>query len=146
MPDDKNLQNLYVEYLSKYNSMALATGGGAGGVDCATVYYAHDSEGAIYFVTDKSTGKAKNLAASKQVALAIDDGGSSAMGVKVRGTVEQITDPKQMLVVREMLISRIPALAPFMENPNLQFFKVLATRRFLINFAWGIDWRVEVLD
>lgn len=144
MTQQRNLESLYREYLAKYTTMAIATVNAAGKLDCSTVYYAFDEKGTIFFLSDKSTSKAIAIDENGRFAAAMNDGGTSAMGVKISGTAEEIRDPKEILIARSTLVTRVPHIEPFFENPNVTFYKLTPSKRFLINFSWGVDWRVEV--
>jgi uncharacterized protein YhbP (UPF0306 family) len=144
MPSGQNLNALYREYLGKFTTMAIATVNNGSGLDCSTVYYAYDEAGNIYFVSDRDTNKAKAIAENNKFAAAMNDGGTSAMGVKIKGRATRLDDPAEAMAARSALLTRIPAIEPFLANPGIQFFRLIPEKRFLINFAWGVDWRVEV--
>jgi len=145
MTHERNLDSLYREYLGKYTTMAIATVNRAGKLDCSTVYYAFDEKGTIYFLSDKSTSKTIAIAETGNFAAAMNDGGGSAMGVKISGKASEITKPEEILIARSTLATRIPHIEPFFENPNIGYYKLTPTKRHLINFSWGVDWRVEVI-
>ena len=69
----------------------------------------------------------------------------SAMGVKLRGRAVRISDTAEAMAARNALLTRIPSIEPFFKNPNILFYRLVPEKRYLINFAWGVDWRVEVV-
>ena len=144
MAENRNLPGLYFEYLNKYKTMSVATVGESGIPDCSTVYFAFNSDGEIYFCSDKSTTKSTNLEHTGNCAVALNDGGSTAMGVKLFGKAAEIDEDGEKALAREALLTRIPSIEPFLENPNLAFYKILPEWKYLINFSWGIDWKVLV--
>lgn len=138
------MEDQYLSYLDKYKSMALATTTGAGDVGCATVLFARDDDGRIYFSANKHTRKVRRLGDNPRVAIALSDD-QGTRGVQIAGTAEQLGDGPEVEKARRLLIDRHPQNKKYFDDAGSSFFRVSATERVLINFAWGIDWRRTVM-
>lgn len=144
MPDKKNLPEIYLQYLEKYTAMSVSTLNADGTPDCSTVYYAYSRSGRICFASDKNTAKSRNLQNNNKCAVTMNDGGASAMGVKVLGVANEITGQQELEAARKAILGRIPSIKPFFDNPNLVMYNIVPEKRYVINFSWGIDWKLEV--
>ncbi|MDD5308716.1 MAG: pyridoxamine 5'-phosphate oxidase family protein [Deltaproteobacteria bacterium] len=138
-----SLQEMWIEYLDRYQTMSVATSSPKHGVDCSTVYFAFDKTGVVYFVSDAGTGKVRNIRENGAFAATMDDGGKSPCGIKILGKAVEL-DAEAAASASQLLKDRIPAIKPFLQRPNVVCFKLEPKKRYLINFAWGVDWRVEV--
>lgn len=141
---ERDLRLLFAEYLTKFKTMAVATTSSDGIVDCATVYFAIGEQGRIYFATTAGTVKVKNIERNPSIAAAFDDDGLTATGLQVRGTVQEVTNKVMATAVRSLLKARDPRIAAYLERPDIHIFEITPNERFLINFAWGVDWRNAV--
>jgi len=139
-----NLKELYREYLGKYTVMSVATADEAGKVSAASVCYGFDPEGNVCFAADKSTSKAKHLLKNPSVAVTMNDGGKTMMGIQIRGTAQAAETPDKIAGLRKILVERHPAVAQFYDNPGLIYWKVKSSETYLINFSWGVEWRQKV--
>jgi uncharacterized protein YhbP (UPF0306 family) len=139
----RNLTKLFVDYLDKQKTMALATSGPAG-VDCATMFYTYDTDGTIYFSTDAKSVKAKNLDHNSRVALVCDEGAKSPTGVQIRGRATELKSRPVITRIKRMLTQRHPAIEQFLSNPDLRYYKIVPDEKYLINFSWGVDWRNRI--
>jgi uncharacterized protein YhbP (UPF0306 family) len=137
-------KQLLLEYLGKYRTMSLATSDGAGEVNCATVCYAFDDGGRLYFGCSSKTLKARHLGQNSRVGVTMDDGGQSMMGVQVRGTAQPMSDAAGISDARGRLTERHPSIAEFYASPDLLFFRIEPSKCFVINFSWGVDSRLAV--
>jgi general stress protein 26 len=82
------------EFLDKNQVGVLASTSRAGKPHAATIYFTHDQQLNIYFVTKKNTQKSRNLQENHQAAIAIYDA-SAQMTVQAEGLVMEVTDAKQ---------------------------------------------------
>lgn len=142
MPE--NLKELYRDYLGRFNTMALATANGSGRTSCAVVCYAYDERGAICFAAANPTLKVKHLRENPSVAVAMDDGGKSMVGIQIRGAVEPIEKPEAVDRARKLLCARNPSVAQFYDKPEVSYWWIRANECYLINFGWGVEWRQKV--
>jgi hypothetical protein len=55
-----------------------------------------------------------------------------------------LVNSSQAARTRELLEARIPAIHDFLKKPSVRFYRLIPGERFLINFAWGVDWRRQV--
>jgi hypothetical protein len=137
-----SLKELWLEYLAAYQTMSLATSKG-GVVDNSSVYFAFNAEGDVFFASDSGTAKVKNLRDNGAYCATMNDGGVSPRGIKTYGKAIEL-DADAAARANRLLVERIPAIKPFLQRPNVAYFRLQPAKRFLINFAWGVDWRVEV--
>jgi pyridoxine/pyridoxamine 5'-phosphate oxidase len=141
----RELQEHFKKQLSSYVTMALATADGRGFVDCATVYYAFDDSGIIYFASDTvGVRKIVNLRENNRAAAVMDDGGRTARGIQIRGRVEELLHPAAADNAKKLLEARVPSIGEYLRKPSVRFFRLIPGERYLINFAWGLDWRRQV--
>ena len=139
-----DLQATDVEYVDRHRTMSLATTDGRGAVNNATVYFTREDSGALVFGAQAGTTKARHIEANPAIGITMDDGGATAVGVQIRGRAVEIVDTEERDRVRALLQKRHPAAAAFYDQDSVRFFRVQAVERFLINFAWGVDWRQKV--
>lgn len=139
------MADMLQEYLTKYKTMSLATVSALGTVDCSSVYFSFDRTGRLYFAAHESTPKAKNLRATGHFAVAMDDGGITAVGVKLSGgEAKELVSSADIAATRESLNARHPGIASFLEKEGNVFFRLSPSRRTVINFSWGVNWRLDV--
>lgn len=137
-----NLPSLFIQALDRYATLCVATADTTGTVDCASVFFAHDGN-TLYFATAAGTTKADNLGRRANVAMATDD--RNTTGVQLRGLARALQGGAAA-EARRLLLERHPKIEKFLDKPGTVFFAVKPTERFLINFAWGVDWRLTVED
>ena len=130
-----------VESMEQIATIALATADSEGKVDCASMFYTFDSSGNVYFVTAKDSLKAKNIAQNPSVAAVGDDG--NVIGFQIRGRAVEAAQDK-IKQFRVDFGKRYPTAKKFLDNPNLQYHQIRAEQVFIINFGWGVDWRIEL--
>ena len=130
--------------VGKYTIMSVATADDSGRVSAASVCYAFDPEGQVCFAADKTTLKSKHLLKNPSVAVTMNDGGKTMMGIQIRGTAHAAVAPEKIAGLRKLLAERNPAVAQFYDNPQLIYWQVKSSETYLINFAWGVEWRQKV--
>lgn len=137
----RQLRQMALEKFGEHETMALAAADKEGNVDCAPVFFAFDEECRLYFSTASTSQKAGFLAKNAKVSVCMDDAKQS--GVQLHGRATRLFG-KEADAAKAMLLERHPKVARWFENPNLQFFRITPEDCFVINFAWGSDWRVPV--
>ena len=142
MKNTESLKELWLEYLEAYQTMSIATRSQKG-LDNSSVYFAFERDGAIVFASEATTGKVDNLRDNGEFCATMNDGGTSPRGVKMRGRAVELKGD-DAAKANSLLVKRIPAVKPFLNRPNIAYFRLEPSKRYLINFAWGVDWRVEV--
>ena len=145
MAQNTDMEATYLEYLDNYRTLSLATVSSRGSaVDCSTVCFALGNNGSLIIAVDPESQKAKNLRNTGAFACALDDGLNVARGIKVSGTARRLLDEKDIDHAKDALIERIPSIKRFMDRENIDFFELKPERRVLINFGWGVNWKLEI--
>ncbi len=106
----RELEKAIVSYLDSHRHMDLATVGVDGSPYASTVSYVNRGL-TIFFMTDPSSRKGKNIAFCPKVGLAISEDyldWDEIRGVQVTGDVEWITDPQELKQVQQMLAGKFP--------------------------------------
>ena len=135
------LKQMVLEKLAAYDTMAVAAADLEGNVDCAPVFFAFDPEGRLYFGTAPTSQKASHLAGNPRISVSMDDRTQS--GLQLRGRADKLAGAEAE-AAKARLLERHPKVARWFENPQLHFFRMTPEACFVINFAWGSDWRVPV--
>ncbi len=144
---DKNddLETTFAKYLNSYKTLSLATMDETGAKpDCSTMYFGINASGHPLVAADASTNRARALKTSGLFACTMDDGGTTARGLKISGRARRLTSPDEISDAKQAIISRIPSLKKFFEQSEVEFFELVPERRIVINFAWGVNWKLEV--
>jgi len=112
------LEKSIIKYLDTHRHMALATVGEGGGAHISTVSYVNQGLD-IYFMTDPSSRKAKNIASCNRIAIAIGEDyldWDEIRGVHLSGTVEWIKDPTDLIRVQKMFGDKFPQVHKFLKG------------------------------
>jgi uncharacterized protein YhbP (UPF0306 family) len=89
---EQHERGLIADYLAAHNTMTLATCG-AGGPWAAAVFYAHDADWVLYFMSDPATRHMRDIASTPQVAAAVQDDGQpweSLRGLQIHGCCNRV--------------------------------------------------------
>lgn len=96
MPIEMNQSSDGISAFLNQNSVGvLATADSSGKPHAAAVYFTHDKQLNIYFVTKKDTKKSHNLQVNPHAAIAIFDAEAQAT-VQAEGTVTEVADENQV--------------------------------------------------
>lgn len=96
----------------------------------ATVFFASDADFNLYFVSDRRTRHAQDMAACPEVALAIDadpDGWHAVRGLQVAGTATLVagTDRPRVLA---LYLEKFASVKALFEQPRSADEKIIASR------------------
>jgi pyridoxine/pyridoxamine 5'-phosphate oxidase len=145
MTKNTDIEATYLEYLDNYKTLSLATADVSGsGLDCSTVCFALSDNGCLIIATDANSQKAKNLGSTEAFSCALDDGVNVARGIKLSGRARKLQTSEAIEKAKTTLTTRIPSIKHFFDNENIEFFELQPERRVLINFGWGINWKLEI--
>ena len=106
----QDLEKAIVSYLDGHRHCAIATVSEDGAAHISTVSYVNQGLD-IYFMTDPSSRKAKNIAFCNKIAIAIGEDyldWDEIKGVHLSGTVEWIKDPADLKRVQQMFAGKFP--------------------------------------
>ena len=93
MTDDER-RSCLAKFLSDHTTLTLATADADGAPAAAAVFYAHDAELALYFLSEERTQHGQNLLAHGQVAGTIQADGQdwrAIRGLQVQGVARPVT-------------------------------------------------------
>lgn len=149
-----DLEKAIVTYLDNHRHMALATVSEDGGAHISTVSYVNHGLD-IYFMTDPSSRKAKNMASCNRIAIAITEDyldWDDIRGVHLDGTVEWITDPTDLKRVQTMFGDKFPQVHKFLKGSYgvtidiIPFLKITPTAIDYLDYSKGFNhWDTLVL-
>lgn len=114
----QDLENAIVSYLDDHRHMDLATVGEDGSPYASTVSYVNRGL-TIFFMTDPSSRKGRNIAFCPKVALAISEDyldWDEIRGVQVTGEVEWITDAEELQQVQQMFVGKFPQMRRYLQE------------------------------
>ena len=107
------------DFLGSHTTMTLATSG-EDGPWAAAVFYAHDSDLRLYFISAKDTRHAADIELNPKVAVAVNTqhkDWSDIRGLQIGGVAEIVT-PDQRAAVVETYLAKFPALRPLFSVPR----------------------------
>lgn len=143
----QDLEKAIVTYLDSHRHMALATVTEDGSAHISTVsYVSHGLD--IYFMTDPSSRKAKNIASCNKIAIAITEDyldWDDIRGVHLDGTVEWITDPTDLKRVQTMFGDKFPQVHKFLKGSYgvtidiIPFLKITPTAIDYLDYSKGFN-------
>jgi nitroimidazol reductase NimA-like FMN-containing flavoprotein (pyridoxamine 5'-phosphate oxidase superfamily) len=139
----KDLKDKISDYLATHPYLNLATVCPDGTPLAHTVGYA--SEGAtVYFVTDRKSRKARNIASNPAVAFTVDEDYENLadiQGIQMKGMAEEVTDPAVMQRVMRMMNEKYPYMKDLPENPDYGFFVITPGEAIFIDNTQGFGHR-----
>lgn len=109
---DKKTEEFILDILQSHKLLTLATLREDGYPQANSVSYANDGL-TLYFVTDATASKVKNIAHSNKVSLTVDkeyEDWSKIRGVSMAATAEVITDPQEIEKAMGLLAQKFPLL------------------------------------
>ena len=107
------------DFLGSHTTMTLATSG-EDGPWAAALFYAHDSDLRLYFISAKDTQHAADIELNPKVAVAVNtqhEDWSDIRGLQIGGVAEIVT-PDQRTEVVETYLAKFPALRPLFSSPR----------------------------
>jgi general stress protein 26 len=134
----EDLQKAIVNYLETHRHCTLATVREDGSPQASTVSYVNDGL-KIYFMTDPSSAKAKNIEFCPEVALAITEDyldWDEIKAVQLAGTVEWIADEAELSQVQRMFADKFPQVNKYLSpyGVSIEQIPFLRVGPKIINF------------
>lgn len=144
--------------LESHNTLTLATAEG-GAPWAAAVFYASDAAFNLYFVSDRRTRHAREMAAHPRVALAINadvDNWDDVRGLQIEGEAARVEGLERATALALYLgkFASVKALFEAPRNPdeetiatrlkNTDFWRVRPTYLRLIDNSRGFGFRIEL--
>lgn len=107
------------DFLGSHTTMTLATSG-EDGPWAAALFYAHDSNLSLYFISAKDTQHAADIEFNPKVAVAVNtqhEDWSDIRGLQIGGVAEIVT-PDQRAAAVETYLTKFPTLRPLFSSPR----------------------------
>ena len=134
------------EYLKSHNTMTLATVAADGKPLAHTVEYASDGT-TVYFVTNRLTRKARNIAANPHVAFTVDEDyldWSKIQGIQMEAVATMLADKAELEKAAGIYVGKFPIVKTFPPNPDWVFVKLAPSAGFFLDYTKGFTHRDKV--
>ncbi len=115
---EQALKKAIIEYLDSHRHGTLATVNEDGSAHVSVVSYVNQGLD-VYFMTDPSSRKAKNIAFCNRIALAVTEDyqdWDEIRGVYLSGTVEWITDESQLKKAQKLFAEKFPQVHKYLDG------------------------------
>jgi general stress protein 26 len=119
--------------LSHEKDMTIATVREDGYPQATTVSYVNDGL-TLYFGCDAGSQKARNIARSSKISLAIDaryENWEEIQGLSIGGIAERVTDRDELLRVQKLMLEKFPQIAQFGAYPGTELVVFRVTPRVI---------------
>jgi general stress protein 26 len=142
----QDLEKAIVSYLDKHRHMALATVKDDGSPYASTVSYVNKGL-TIFFMTDPSSQKGKNIASCPKVGVAISEDyldWDKIEGVQLAGSVEWITDQTELKQVQQMFAQKFPQVHKYLAGYGvtidiIPFLRITASSINYLDYSKGFN-------
>jgi pyridoxine/pyridoxamine 5'-phosphate oxidase len=142
----QDLEKAIISYLDSHRHMALATVKDDGSPYCSIVSYVNKGL-TIFFMTDPSSQKGKNIAFCPKVGVAISEDyldWDKIEGVQLTGSVEWITDPAGLKEVQQMFAQKFPQVHKYLAGYGLTidiipFLRITAKSINFLDYSKGFN-------
>lgn len=114
----EELKRAIVEYLDTHRHCVLATARADGSPQASTVSYVNEGL-TIYFMTDPSSAKARNIEFCPKVGMAISEDyldWDEIRAVQLAGDVDWIADQEELGRVQKMFAARFPQVHKYLDG------------------------------
>lgn len=140
------LKEAIVSYLDNHRHCALATVTPEGNAHISTVSYVNEGL-EIYFMTDPSSRKAKNIEACSRIAIAVGEDyldWDEIRGVHLTGRVEWIQDETQLKKAQKMFAEKFPQVHKYLGAYGvtidiIPFLKITPTEIDYLDYSKGFN-------
>ena len=122
-------------YLREHNSATIATCG-PDGAWAAAVFYVHDEDLTLFFLTDPATRHGRDMAANGQVAATIQEDYHDwrrIKGIQLVGTAELVTGPLELARAWRLYLAKFPFVKDFLGAPG-EFLDAYAGKMGKVRF------------
>lgn len=142
----EDLRKAIIKYLDTHRHGALATVREDGSAHVSTVSYVNQGLD-IYFMTDPSSRKAKNIAFCNKIAFAVTEDyldWDEIRGVHLFGTVEWIKDEADLKQVQKMFGDKFPQVHKYLKGYGvtidiIPFLKISPSKIDYLDYSKGFN-------
>jgi general stress protein 26 len=142
----QDLEKAIVSYLDSHRHMALATVKDDGSPYASIVSYVNKGL-TIFFMTDPSSQKGKNIQFRPKVGVAISEDyldWDKIEGVQLTGSVEWITAPAELRQVQQMFAQKFPQVAKYLAGYGvtidiIPFLRITARSINYLDYSKGFN-------
>ncbi|MCS7221010.1 MAG: pyridoxamine 5'-phosphate oxidase family protein [Anaerolineae bacterium] len=141
MSDD--LRRRIAELLAMHTTMTLATIGPDGAPQAAAVFYAHDDDFHLYFLSEPVTRHGRNVAADPRVAATIQADGQDwqrICGLQIEGIVALVEGAQELAHAIRVYSARFDFLAGLLagaaEGPRVLIGPLARSRFYVLRPSW----------
>ena len=142
----QDLEKAIVSYLDSHRHMALATVKDDGSPYASTVSYVNKGL-TIFFMTDPSSQKGKNIQFCPKVGVTISEDyldWDKIEGVQLTGSVEWITDPTELKQIQQMFAQKFPQVHKYLSGYGvtidiIPFLRITAKRINYLDYSKGFN-------
>lgn len=133
-----NLRARILAFLAAHTTLTLATRGPDGAPQAAALFYAHDADLSLYFLSAPDTRHARALAADPRVAATIQDDGQAwqeIQGLQIEGTAAPVEGAAALARAAALYAARFDFLAGLLQGSGegpLTLVGPLARSRFYV--------------
>jgi general stress protein 26 len=142
----RDLEKAIVSYLDSHRHMALATVKDDGSPYASTVSYVNKGL-TIFFMTDPSSQKGKNIQCCPKVGVSISEDyldWDKIEGVQLTGSVEWITDQTELKQVQQMFARKFPQVQKYLAGYGvtidiIPFLRITARSINYLDYSKGFN-------
>ncbi len=142
----QDLKPAIVSYLDTHRHCALATVSHEGGAHVSTVSYVNQGL-EIYFMTDPSSRKAKNIEACSSIAMAVSEDyldWDEIRGIHLSGTVEWIKGEMELKKAQKMFADKFPQVHKYLGTYGvtidiIPFLKITPKKIDYLDYSKGFN-------
>lgn len=142
----QDLEKAIVGYLDSHRHLALATVKNDGSPYASVVSYVNKGL-TIFFMTDPSSQKGKNIQFCPKVGVAISEDHldwDKIEGVQLTGSVEWITDPAELKQVQQMFAQKFPQVHKYLSGYGvtidiIPFLRITAKSINYLDYSKGFN-------
>ena len=118
----------------------ISTVSESGQPQSALIGFAEDEAGNLYFQTKETSRKAANLQISNKVSFVIGWDVASLTTLQYQGAAERVTSETEISAFKQRFINKKSPAAQYLENPDVQFYKVTPTWLRYSNYKENSVW------
>ncbi len=142
----QDLERAIVSYLDSHRHVDLATVKDDGSPYASTVSYVNTGL-TIFFMTDPSSQKGRNIQFCPKVAVAVSEDyldWDEIRGVQMTGSVEWISDPAELKQVQQMFAGKFPQVHKYMAGYGvtidiIPFLRVIPRSINYLDYSKGFN-------